>query len=132
MKPPPLRHAATNHPPEPGEGGAIPAVHRRPARSRPLSKIEQHSRLTNAQCSGDPTQNPCRRLCDQAPSWPRAPCLRPRRPASGRHPGSGRGVQPGETPEQAVLREVFEETGLRTASVVGPLGVEDKPHPDTG
>ncbi|MEU8302370.1 NUDIX domain-containing protein [Actinomadura sp. NPDC048955] len=42
------------------------------------------------------------------------------------------GVQPGETPERAVLREVLEETGLRTASVVGRLGMDDKPHPDTG
>ncbi|GAA0244613.1 hypothetical protein GCM10009527_046670 [Actinomadura nitritigenes] len=41
------------------------------------------------------------------------------------------GVRPGEEPEQAVLREVLEETGLRTASVVEPLVVENKPHPDT-
>lgn len=41
------------------------------------------------------------------------------------------GVRPDEEPEQAVLREVLEETGLRTASVVEPLVVENKPHPDT-
>jgi ADP-ribose pyrophosphatase YjhB (NUDIX family) len=41
------------------------------------------------------------------------------------------GVQPGEDLEQAVLREVFEETGLRTVSVVEQLAVENKPHPDT-
>lgn len=41
------------------------------------------------------------------------------------------GVLSGEAPEQAVLREVLEETGLRTASVIEPLVVEDKPHPDT-
>ncbi|MGI5205285.1 NUDIX domain-containing protein [Spirillospora sp. CA-108201] len=42
------------------------------------------------------------------------------------------GVGPGEGPEQAVLREVFEETGLRAASVVGRLVVDDRPHPGTG
>jgi ADP-ribose pyrophosphatase YjhB (NUDIX family) len=41
------------------------------------------------------------------------------------------GVHPGEEPEQAVLREVAEETGLLTASVVRRISVEDKPHPDT-
>jgi ADP-ribose pyrophosphatase YjhB (NUDIX family) len=42
------------------------------------------------------------------------------------------GVHAEEEPEQAVLREVVEETGLRTVSVVEQLVVEDKPHPDTG
>lgn len=41
------------------------------------------------------------------------------------------GVHPGEEPEQAVLREVLEETGLRVATVVEQLVVENKPHPDT-
>jgi ADP-ribose pyrophosphatase YjhB (NUDIX family) len=42
------------------------------------------------------------------------------------------GVRPGEDLEEAVLREVFEETGLRTASVIEQLVMENKPHPDTG
>ncbi|MEU6676152.1 NUDIX domain-containing protein [Streptomyces sp. NPDC046925] len=42
------------------------------------------------------------------------------------------GVRPGEGPQDAVLREVAEETGLLTAAVVRPIAVEDKPHPDTG
>ncbi|MBO2458228.1 NUDIX hydrolase [Actinomadura violacea] len=41
------------------------------------------------------------------------------------------GVRPGEQLEQAVLREVAEETGLLTASVVRHIAAEDKPHPDT-
>ncbi|MFA1548925.1 NUDIX hydrolase [Actinomadura chokoriensis] len=41
------------------------------------------------------------------------------------------GVHPDEDPEQAVLREVFEETGLRTALVIQQLVVVNKPHPDT-
>jgi ADP-ribose pyrophosphatase YjhB (NUDIX family) len=41
------------------------------------------------------------------------------------------GVHPGEELEQAVLREVAEETGLLTASVVRRIAEEDKPHPDT-
>ncbi|QRX90002.1 MULTISPECIES: NUDIX hydrolase [Streptomyces] len=42
------------------------------------------------------------------------------------------GVEPGEGREAAVLREVAEETGLRSATVVRQIAVEDKPHPDTG
>lgn len=42
------------------------------------------------------------------------------------------GAHPGEELEQAVLREVAEETGLLTTSVVRRIIVEDKPHPDTG
>lgn len=42
------------------------------------------------------------------------------------------GVQPGEDLRQAVLREVAEETGLLTASVIREIVTEDKPHPDTG
>ncbi|MEW2356248.1 NUDIX domain-containing protein [Spirillospora sp. NPDC029432] len=41
------------------------------------------------------------------------------------------GVHPDEDLERAVLREVAEETGLLTATVVRRLAVEDKPHPDT-
>ena len=41
------------------------------------------------------------------------------------------GVRPGEELQQAALREVAEETGLRTASVVGQIVLEEKPHPDT-
>ena len=41
------------------------------------------------------------------------------------------GVRPGEELHQAVLREVAEETGLRTASVVRRIAVEEKPHPVT-
>lgn len=42
------------------------------------------------------------------------------------------GVKPGEGTEEAVLREVAEETGLLTAAVVRPIAMEDKPHPGTG
>ncbi|MFE5739182.1 NUDIX hydrolase [Streptomyces celluloflavus] len=42
------------------------------------------------------------------------------------------GVKSGEGMEEAVLREVAEETGLLTAAVVRKIAVEDKPHPDTG
>lgn len=42
------------------------------------------------------------------------------------------GVGAGAGLEEAVLREVAEETGLSTATVVGRIAVEDKPHPDTG
>ncbi|MFI1023413.1 NUDIX hydrolase [Streptomyces olivaceus] len=42
------------------------------------------------------------------------------------------GVKPGEGLEGAVLREVAEETGLLTVTVVRQITVEDKPHPETG
>jgi ADP-ribose pyrophosphatase YjhB (NUDIX family) len=42
------------------------------------------------------------------------------------------GVAEGEPLEEAVLREVAEETGVLTATVVRQLAVEDKPHPGTG
>ncbi|MFJ3793295.1 NUDIX domain-containing protein [Kitasatospora sp. NPDC090091] len=42
------------------------------------------------------------------------------------------GVRPGESLEAAALREVAEETGLLTATVVRRLAVEEQPHPDTG
>ncbi|GLY76190.1 hypothetical protein Airi01_044570 [Actinoallomurus iriomotensis] len=41
------------------------------------------------------------------------------------------GVRSGEDLQHAVLREVAEETGLLTASVVRRVTVEDRPHPDT-
>ncbi|MEU6002641.1 NUDIX domain-containing protein [Streptomyces sp. NPDC047197] len=42
------------------------------------------------------------------------------------------GVRPGEGLEEAVLREVAEETGLLTGTVVRQIAVEDKPHPESG
>ncbi|MEV8416041.1 NUDIX domain-containing protein [Streptomyces niveus] len=42
------------------------------------------------------------------------------------------GVESGEGLEEAVLREVAEETGLRAVTVLRRIAVEDKPHPDTG
>lgn len=42
------------------------------------------------------------------------------------------GVASGEKLSEAVLREVAEETGLRSAGVVRQVASEDKPHPDTG
>jgi ADP-ribose pyrophosphatase YjhB (NUDIX family) len=45
-------------------------------------------------------------------------------------PAGGAGL--GEELAAAVLREVVEETGLTTATVVRELAVEDKPHPGTG
>ncbi|MFD4764877.1 NUDIX hydrolase [Streptomyces niveus] len=42
------------------------------------------------------------------------------------------GVKSGEGLEEAVLREVAEETGLRAVTVLRQIAVEDKPHPDTG
>ncbi|WP_280200797.1 NUDIX domain-containing protein [Nocardia cyriacigeorgica] len=49
------------------------------------------------------------------------------------HPEAGTqipagGVHSGESLEQAVLREVAEETGLRDVSVVEQLAVDDRPH----
>ncbi len=41
------------------------------------------------------------------------------------------GVHSGEDLEQAVLREVAEETGLFDVSVVNQIAVEDRPHPLT-
>ncbi|MFE9107519.1 NUDIX domain-containing protein [Actinomadura geliboluensis] len=42
------------------------------------------------------------------------------------------GVRGGEGLVRAVLREVFEETGLSDVSVVRRVAVEEKPHPCTG
>ncbi len=42
------------------------------------------------------------------------------------------GMEPGESVEEAALREVAEETGLTGARVVRRLGVSDRPHPETG
>jgi ADP-ribose pyrophosphatase YjhB (NUDIX family) len=41
------------------------------------------------------------------------------------------GVRSGEELEQAVLREVAEETGLRTARLIQQIAVDEKAHPDT-
>jgi ADP-ribose pyrophosphatase YjhB (NUDIX family) len=41
------------------------------------------------------------------------------------------GVRSGEKLEQAVLREVAEETGLGTARLIQQIAVEEKPRPDT-
>ncbi|HET8993137.1 MAG TPA: NUDIX domain-containing protein [Rhodococcus sp. (in: high G+C Gram-positive bacteria)] len=42
------------------------------------------------------------------------------------------GLEPGEDPHEAALREVTEETGLDTCSVVGAVGIDHRPHPITG
>ncbi|WP_030959731.1 NUDIX hydrolase [Streptomyces sp. NRRL S-378] len=42
------------------------------------------------------------------------------------------GVKSGEELEEAVLREVAEETGLLAATVVRQIAVESKPRPDSG
>lgn len=52
-------------------------------------------------------------------------------------PGAGTqvpagGVRPGEDLRSAVLREVEEETGLTDTRVVRALGVDERPHPETG
>jgi 8-oxo-dGTP pyrophosphatase MutT (NUDIX family) len=39
-------------------------------------------------------------------------------------------VEPGETPEQAVLREAWEETGLEGLQILRSLGWQDEPCPD--
>ena len=46
------------------------------------------------------------------------------------HPEAGTqipagGLEPGETPEEGVFREVFEETGLRLTAEPTPVGVHD-------
>lgn len=52
-----------------------------------------------------------------SPSGPALLCIRMRDPSSGmlRILPPGGGVQPGETPRQAAVREAFEETGYRVA-----------------
>lgn len=42
------------------------------------------------------------------------------------------GVRPDEPVEMAVVREVFEETGLRRLTIRSQLHTEHKPHPTTG
>ncbi|MET8835840.1 NUDIX domain-containing protein [Micromonospora sp. NPDC004540] len=42
------------------------------------------------------------------------------------------GVEPGETPAEAAVREVAEETGLTGVAAVAELGVSEWPHPVTG
>ncbi|MFB7209369.1 NUDIX domain-containing protein [Streptomyces sp. NPDC056255] len=51
-------------------------------------------------------------------------------PAAGTQVPAG-GVASDEELDQAVLREVVEETGLSDVAVVRQIAVEDKPHPDT-
>ncbi|MFJ8881930.1 NUDIX domain-containing protein [Streptomyces sp. NPDC102402] len=41
------------------------------------------------------------------------------------------GVEPGEEPAAAALREVVEETGLSIATVISEIAVDDRPHPRT-
>jgi ADP-ribose pyrophosphatase YjhB (NUDIX family) len=53
------------------------------------------------------------------------------RPQAGTQVPAG-GVQPDETLEVAVLREVFEETGLHDLAVRAELHTEHGPHPTTG
>lgn len=42
------------------------------------------------------------------------------------------GIEPGESVEEAAVREVAEECGLTGAVVVRELGVSDRPHGETG
>ncbi|MER5624336.1 NUDIX domain-containing protein [Streptosporangium sp. NPDC002544] len=42
------------------------------------------------------------------------------------------GVRPDESLQQAVLREVTEETGLTGLSVIGPIAVDNRPRADNG
>ncbi|MFU8852912.1 NUDIX hydrolase [Micromonospora sp. SL1-18] len=42
------------------------------------------------------------------------------------------GIEPGETPAEAAVREVAEETGLTGVEAVAELGVSERPHPETG
>ncbi|MET9243887.1 NUDIX domain-containing protein [Nonomuraea sp. NPDC003709] len=42
------------------------------------------------------------------------------------------GVLPDESLEQAVLREVAEETGLTEVAIVGPIAVDHRPREDNG
>ena len=53
------------------------------------------------------------------------------------HPDAGTqvpagGVESGERLEDAVIREVTEETGLGRVTVLGSLSVQQRPHPETG
>jgi ADP-ribose pyrophosphatase YjhB (NUDIX family) len=42
------------------------------------------------------------------------------------------GVDAGENLETAALREVAEETGVEDIVLTGSLGIQQRPHPDTG
>lgn len=57
--------------------------------------------------------------------------LRKREPAAGLWSIPGGKVEPGESREAAVRREVLEETGLRV-EVVAPVGVVERPTGDGG
>ena len=57
--------------------------------------------------------------------------LRGREPSAGVWSIPGGKVEPGESREAAVRREVLEETGLRV-DVVAPVGVVDRPTADGG
>lgn len=52
-------------------------------------------------------------------------------PEAGRQVPAG-GVNTNEELPMAVLREVAEETGLTSATIVRALTTEDRPHPETG
>lgn len=42
------------------------------------------------------------------------------------------GVEPGEALQDAVVREVAEETGLTGVRVIGAIATDERPHPETG